>query len=91
MRDSSVYFVCNDTKKNRQTLTKFRDATEVHLQGKGTVEKGTYLLVKDSTVFFNSKKNNVVIIRKDGSFIPGWELDVNSQQYKNHMEKGMLR
>lgn len=69
-----MYFVCNDTKKNRQTLTKLRDATEVHLQGKGTVEKGTYLLVKDSKVFFNSKTNNVVVIRKNGSSISGWKL-----------------
>lgn len=84
-------FGINDTKKNRETLTKFRDAIEAHLEDKGTVEKGTYLLVEDSKVFFNSKTNNVVVTSKDGSFISGWKLDVTSQQYKNYIEKGILR
>ncbi|CAI2539818.1 Colicin-D [Serratia ficaria] len=84
-------FGINDTKKNRETLTKFRDALEAHLEDKGTVEKGTYLLVEDSKVFFNYKTNKVVVTSKDGSFISGWKLDVNSQQYKNYIEKGILR
>ncbi|MCM4492652.1 S-type pyocin domain-containing protein, partial [Escherichia coli] len=35
-------FGISDTKKNRETLTKFRDAIEEHLSDKDTVEKGTY-------------------------------------------------
>ncbi|WP_423242255.1 colicin D domain-containing protein [Serratia marcescens] len=31
-----------DTRKNRETLTKYRDALEAHLNDKDTVEKGTY-------------------------------------------------
>lgn len=84
-------FGINDTRKNRETLTKFRDALEKHLEDKGTVEKGIYILVEGSKVFFNSKTNNVVVTSKDGSFISGWKLDVNSPQYKNYIEKGILR
>lgn len=80
-----------DTKKNRETLTEFRDAIDKHLADKGTIEKGTYLLVKDSKVFFNSRTNNVVVISKDNSFISGWKLEKNTQQYKNYIEKGILR
>lgn len=84
-------FGINDTKKNSETLTKFRDAVERHLEDDGTVEKGTYLLVEGSKVFFNSKTNNVVVTSNDGSFISGWKLDVNGPQYKNYIEKGILR
>lgn len=84
-------FGVNDTKKNSQTLTKFRDAIESHLSNKSTVEKGTYLLVKDSKVFFNPITNNAVALSKDGQFISGWKLDKDTQQYRNYIEKGILR
>jgi hypothetical protein len=84
-------FGVSDTKKNRETLTEFRDAIDKHLADKGTIEKGTYLLVKDSRVFFNSRTNNVVVISKDNSFVSGWKLEKNTQQYKNYIEKGILR
>ncbi|MFS7162742.1 colicin D domain-containing protein [Serratia proteamaculans] len=84
-------FGVSDTKKNRETLTEFRDAIDKHLADKGTIEKGTYLLVKDSKVFFNSRTNNVVVISKDNSFVSGWKLEKNTQQYKNYIEKGILR
>ncbi|MCU1790158.1 hypothetical protein CUU54_15060 [Pectobacterium polaris] len=80
-----------DTRKNSETLTKFRDAIITHLEEKGTFEKGTYLLVKDSRVFFNPKTNNVVVMDKDNKFISGWKLDVDSQQYKNYVNNGVLR
>lgn len=80
-----------DTRKNSETLTKFRDAIITHLEEKETFEKGTYLLVKDSKVFFNPKTNNVVVMDKDNKFISGWKLDVDSQQYKNYVNNGVLR
>ncbi|EAQ6013008.1 colicin-D, partial [Salmonella enterica] len=67
-------FGIDDTKKNRETLTKFRDVIEAHLIDKETIKKGTYLPEKDSEVFFNSKTNNVVILNKDGNFVSGWKL-----------------
>ncbi|MFC0228385.1 S-type pyocin domain-containing protein [Serratia aquatilis] len=86
----AIDFGINDTKKNRETLTKFRDALEVHLADKGTVEKGTYIREKDSKVFFNSKTNNAVVIKKDGSFSTGMKLKPGTPQYKNYIEKGVL-
>ena len=80
-----------DTRKNSETLTKFRDEIITHLEGKETFEKGTYLLVKDSRVFFNPKTNIVVVMDKDNKFISGWKLDVDSQQYKNYVNNGVLR
>lgn len=80
-----------DTRKNSETLTKFRDAIITHLEEKETFKKGTYLLVKDSRVFFNPKTNNVVVMDKDNKFISGWKLDVDSQQYKNYVNNEVLR
>lgn len=84
-------FGINDTKKNRETLTKFRDAIEAHLADKGTVEKGTYLHEKESKVFFNSKTNNVVILKKNGDFISGWHLTVGTPQYEVYIKTGNLK
>ncbi|HCT9899533.1 TPA: S-type pyocin domain-containing protein [Citrobacter koseri] len=84
-------FGVNDTKKNRETLTKFRDAIEAHLADKGTVEKGTYLHEKESKVFFNPKTNNVVILKKNGDFISGWHLTVGTPQYEVYIKTGNLK
>lgn len=84
-------FGINDTKKNRETLTKFRDAIEAHLADKGTVEKGTYFHEKESKVFFNPKTNNVVILKKNGDFISGWHLTVGTPQYEVYIKTGNLK
>ncbi|MBU5411342.1 S-type pyocin domain-containing protein [Serratia ureilytica] len=79
-----------DTRKNRETLTQYRDALEAHLNDRDTVERGTYIREKDSKVFFNSRTNNVVVIRRDGYFSTGMKLSPGTPQYKNYMEKGVL-
>ncbi|MGY5368051.1 colicin-like bacteriocin tRNase domain-containing protein [Enterobacter oligotrophicus] len=84
-------FGVNDTKKNRATLTKFRDAIEAHLADKRTVEKGTYLHEKESKVFFNPKTNNVVILKQNGDFISGWHLTVGTPQYEVYIKTGNLK
>ncbi|HAT2868347.1 TPA: hypothetical protein I8374_002810 [Serratia marcescens] len=84
-------FGVSDTKKNRETLTKFRDAIEAHLADKGTVEKGTYLHEKGSKVFFNPKTNNVVILKENGDFISGWHLTVGTPQYEVYIKTGSLK
>ncbi|MCM4509448.1 S-type pyocin domain-containing protein, partial [Escherichia coli] len=66
-------FGISDTKKNRETLTKFRDAIEEHLSDKDTVEKGTYRREKGSKVYFNPNTMNVVIIKSNGEFLSGWK------------------
>jgi hypothetical protein len=84
-------FGVNDLKKNKETLTKFRDALDTHLSDVNTVEKGTYILSKDSKVFYNPKTKNVVVLRDDGMFVSGWKLIPNTAQYINYIENGVLR
>ncbi|EEI3605374.1 pyocin [Salmonella enterica] len=84
-------FGIDDTKKNRETLTKFRDVIEAHLIDKETIKKGTYLPEKDSEVFFNSKTNNVVILNKDGNFVSGWKLTLGTPQYDVYTKTGNLK
>ena len=84
-------FGVTDTKKNSETLTKFRDAVILHLEEKETFEKVTYLLVKGSKVFFNPNTKNVVVMSENNKFISGWKLDVGSRQYKNYVNNGVLR
>ncbi|EBL1207138.1 colicin-D [Salmonella enterica] len=84
-------FGIDDTKKNRETLTKFRDVIEAHLIDKETIKKGTYLPEKDSEVFFNSKTNNVVILNKDGNFVSGWKLTPGTPQYDVYTKTGNLK
>jgi hypothetical protein len=79
-----------DTKKNRVTLTQYRDAIEAHLKDRDTVEKGTYRREKGSKVFFNTKTNNVVVLDKDGDFISGWNLISDSPQYNSYIKTGVL-
>ncbi|QLG96792.1 S-type pyocin domain-containing protein (plasmid) [Pseudomonas yamanorum] len=84
-------FGVEETQKNRQTLTKFRDAIEAHLADKDTVEKGTYIRNAGSKVFYNSKTNNVVIVSKDGKFLSGWRIDPQTPQFKNYLDNGVLQ
>ncbi|MGQ8774852.1 S-type pyocin domain-containing protein [Serratia sp. NA_112.1] len=79
-----------DTKKNRVTLTQYRDAVEAHLKDRDTVEKGTYRREKGSKVFFNTKTNNVVVLDKDGEFVSGWNLIPGSPQYNGYINTGVL-
>ncbi|MCZ4061273.1 S-type pyocin domain-containing protein [Pantoea sp. LMR881] len=85
-------FGISDTKKNRETLTKFRDAIDAHLEDPSTVEKGTYALVEGSKVYFNPKNLRVVVLDKDGMFISGWVLDpFKTNQYDFYIKTGKLR
>ncbi|HAU3242203.1 TPA: colicin-D [Salmonella enterica subsp. diarizonae] len=84
-------FGISDTRKNRETLTKFRDAIEAHLADKSTVKKGTYIPEKDSDVFFNPNTNNVVILNKNGKFISGWALTPGTPQYDVYTKTGNLK
>ncbi|MBU5890238.1 hypothetical protein JVV71_23285, partial [Vibrio cholerae O1] len=54
-----------DTQKNHAALIKFRDAVTAHLTDRETIKWGTYLPIKDSTVFFNTKTKNVVVLVGD--------------------------
>ena len=84
-------FGITDTRKNTETLTKLRDAINEHLADADTHPQGTYQREEGSTVFFNSKTNNVVILDKDGKFVSGWKLDPNTPQFKNYVGKGVLQ
>ncbi|MCU5772840.1 S-type pyocin domain-containing protein [Erwiniaceae bacterium BAC15a-03b] len=86
-------FGINDTKKNRETLAKFRDAIEAHLEDPSTIEKGTYSMVEGSRVYFNEKTLRVVIIDKQDMFVSGWLLDPKAltSQYQNYINTGVLR
>lgn len=86
----AVDFGISDTKINSETLAKFRNAIEAHLSDKNTKVKGTYIREKDSKVYFNSKTNNAVVIKKDGSFSTGMKLVPGTPQYRNYIEKGVL-
>ncbi|MBV6749941.1 S-type pyocin domain-containing protein [Pseudomonas chlororaphis] len=84
-------FGVSDTRKNSETLTKFRDAIEAHLADEETIEKGTYLYEKGSKVFFNSKTNNVVILNSDNKFVSGWNLTSGTPQYNAYIDGGSLK
>lgn len=86
-----VAFGVTDTRKNIETLSKFRDAVNVYLADVDTSPHGTYQRETDSTVFFNKRTNNVVIIGGDGKFVSGWKLDPATPQFKNYIEKGVLQ
>jgi hypothetical protein len=79
-----------DTRKNRETLTQYRDALEAHLNDKDTVERGIYRREKGAKVFFNSRTNNVVVLDKNGVFISGWHLTPGTPQYNGYINKGVL-
>lgn len=84
-------FGITDTRKNTETLTKFRDSIDEHLADVDTKPHGTYQREDGSVVFFNNRTNNAVIIDKDGRFVSGWKLDPSTPQFKNYIEKGVLQ
>jgi len=61
-------------KRNPTTLAQFENALAAHLDDVATLEKGTYLYVPDSKVFFNPNTNLVVVLDKNGVFVSGWKL-----------------
>ena len=83
-------FGIDSSKKNRETLIQFRDAIEAHLADKDTVKKGTYRREKGSTVYFNPKTNNVVILKPNGTWISGWKIDPKEKAGKIYLETGVL-
>ncbi|UJD78620.1 adhesin [Serratia rubidaea] len=83
-------FGIDDTQKNHAALIKFRDAVTAHLTDRDTIKWGTYLPIKDSTVFFNTKTKNVVVPSGDNHFVSGWRLQEGTQQYKKCIEQGIL-
>lgn len=87
----AIDFGISDTKKNGETLTKFRDAIEAHLADTETVDKGIYPRKIGAKVYFNPKTNNVVVLDDKGSFITGWKLKPGEPQFKNYIEKGVLQ
>ncbi|WON78059.1 S-type pyocin domain-containing protein [Serratia sp. UGAL515B_01] len=86
----AIDFGINDTKKNRETLTKYRDAIEAHLADTGTVERGTYRREKGSKVYFNPKTMNVVILKADEQFLSGWKINPDADNGRIYLETGDL-
>ncbi|WP_242506284.1 S-type pyocin domain-containing protein [Serratia liquefaciens] len=79
-----------DTKKNSVTLTQYRDAIEAHLKDRDTVKKGTYRRNTSSTVYFNPKSMNVVILKADGSFLSAWKIDPTEENGRIYLVSGVL-
>lgn len=86
----AIDFGVSDTKKNGETLTKFRDAIEAHLADKETVEKGTYRREKGSKVYFNPKTMRVVVLKDNGDFLSGWKIDPKEETGKIYLDTGVL-
>ncbi|OKP15862.1 hypothetical protein BSQ40_29330 [Serratia fonticola] len=86
----AIDFGINDTKKNRESLTKYRDAIEAHLADKGTIERGTYRREKGSKVYFNQKTMNVVILKADEKFLSGWKINPEADNGRIYLETGDL-
>ncbi|VXD04580.1 Colicin-D [Enterobacterales bacterium 8AC] len=86
----AIDFGINDTKKNSETLTKYRDAIEAHLADTGTVERGTYRREKGSRVYFNPKTMNVVILKADEKFLSGWKINPDADNGRIYLETGDL-
>ncbi|AXX22248.1 hypothetical protein D9B73_21530 [Serratia marcescens] len=79
-----------DTRKNRETLTQYRDALEAHLKDKDTVEKGTYRREKGSKVFFNPNTMNVVVLKENGDFLSGWKINPDADNGRIYLDTGDL-
>lgn len=79
-----------DTRKNRETLAKYRDALEAHLNDKDTVEKGTYRREKGSKVFFNPNTMNVVVLKENGDFLSGWKINPDADNGRIYLDTGDL-
>ena len=86
----AIDFGITDTKKNSETLTKFRDAVEAHLADKETVERGTYRREKGSKVYFNPKSMNVVILKVNGDWLSGWKINPEAENGRIYLETGDL-
>ncbi|MBH2706430.1 S-type pyocin domain-containing protein [Serratia marcescens] len=79
-----------DTRKNRETLTKYRDALEAHLNDKDTVERGVYRREKGSKVFFNPNTMNVVVLKENGDFLSGWKINPDADNGRIYLDTGDL-
>ncbi|QXI36595.1 S-type pyocin domain-containing protein [Pseudomonas xantholysinigenes] len=86
----AIDFGVINTKKNRETLTAFKDAIEQHLNSEDTVEKGTYRRLPGSKVFFNHKTMNVVILKGNGDFLSGWTINPETDVGRIYIETGDL-
>ena len=84
-------FGITTTKRNPATLADFGKAVSNHLDDVATIEKGTYLYVPDSKVFFNPNTNLVAILDKNGNFVSGWKLIPGTPQFENFIKNGVLR
>jgi hypothetical protein len=84
-------FGITTTHKNPTTLAQYQSAIRSHLDDHATVEKGTYLYVKDSKVFFNPNTNRVVVLDKEGAFVSGWKLAPGSPQWTKFVNDGVLK
>ncbi|CAI2539847.1 S-type pyocin domain-containing protein [Serratia liquefaciens] len=86
----AIDFGISDSKKNGETLTKYRDAIEAHLADKDTVEKGRYRREKGSKVYFNPKTMRVVVLKANGDFLSGWKIDQKDETAKIYLDTGVL-
>ncbi|MGN7973364.1 colicin D domain-containing protein [Serratia sp. 22264] len=86
----AIDFGISDTKKNRETLTKFRDEVNAHLADKETVERGTYRRENGSKVYFNPKSMRVVILKANGDFLSGWKINPDADNGRIYLETGDL-
>ncbi|CAI2523006.1 S-type pyocin domain-containing protein [Serratia plymuthica] len=86
----AIDFGISDTKKNSETLTKFRDEVNAHLADKETVERGTYRREKGSKVYFNPKSMRVVILKANGDFLSGWKINPDADNGRIYLETGDL-
>ncbi|WP_255942752.1 RHS repeat-associated core domain-containing protein [Vibrio campbellii] len=84
-------FGLETTKKNPSTLAQFEQALRMHLADPNTVNRGTYGLVKDSSVHFNSKTNIALVTDSKGNFVTGFKVSPNSAQFNNYVKNGVLR
>jgi filamentous hemagglutinin len=84
-------FGITTTKRNPTTLAQYERAIVGHLDDVATIEKGTYLYVKNSKVFFNPNTNLVVVLDKDGLFVTGWKLTPGTPQWTKLINDGVLR
>jgi hypothetical protein len=84
-------FGINTTKRNPTTLAHYQKAIACHLDDVATIEKGTYIYVKDSKVFFNPNTNVAVVLDRNGAFVTGFRLNPGTPQCTNLLKNGVLR
>lgn len=83
-------FGVDTTKKNPETLKKYQESIEEHMNNSATKKYGTYIHSPESSVYYNPATNNVVIVNKDGFFESGWKLSPGSRQYLDYINDGKL-